>query len=573
MSQRVIDKPGWDVTYQIYPSSFNEGRDREPTGVGSISGITEKLHYLEELGVDAIWISPFFASPMKDGGYDIADATEVDPVFGTNADADKLIQQAHEIGIKVIIDFIPNHTSDQHAWFQESMLSRDNPKSDWYIWSDGIIDKDGNRQPPNNWASVFSISQIEARAQGKIPDLTDDDLTPPKSAWTWCKNRQQYYLHSFADFQPDLNWDNPEVRQALKDVMRHWLDRGVDGFRVDAVNYIGKNPDRLNEARNTAYRDGKDNPYDQWRRFNSSGYMLKLLPYMKELTDVLEEPLYKDRDLKIIFEAYMEPQDLKLIDHINPQLASSFNFGRLDLLTAPALIQKLHLDAYYASLPKGAKANQVTGNHDKPRIADVLGAEASRAMMLFNMMLPGQTFLYNGEELGLTGHKSIPPNRIKDPNGLRDASRTPMPWDDTRPNAGFSDADESQLYLPVNPEDLSKSVRSQVSDPKSDLSLTKKAIQLKKQIGATNYHPLSVSDTEGGASHGVIAYGVSGRTKALTVKNFSGEVRRVRIDSLHSLGNLAISSHQAEGLTEKDEVSLQDIILQPHQALVFTDLQ
>lgn len=573
MIRREADKSGWEVTYQIYPSTFNEGQEREPTGVGSLSGVTEKLDYLKELGVDAIWLSPFFASPMKDGGYDISNAIEVNPIFGTNDDADRLIQQAHERGIKVMIDFIPNHTSDRHSWFQQSRLSRDNPKSDWYIWSDGIIDQNGQRQPPNNWASVFSLPQVEARQRGEMPELSDGDLTPAKSAWTWCEQRRQFYLHSFADFQPDLNWDNLEVREAQKDIMRYWLDRGVDGLRIDAVNYIGKNPDRLNEERDKAYRDGEDNPYDQWKRFNSSGYMSKLLPYMRELTDVLEEPEYKDRDLKIIFEAYMDPQDLRIIDSINPKLASSFNFGRLDILSSSALLHKLQIDAYYANLPAGAQGNQVNGNHDKPLLADAIGAKAARAMMLFNLMLPGQTFIYNGEELGRTGHKSIPVHLIKDPNGLRDGSRTPMPWDDNKLNAGFSEAEPEKLYLPINPDDLPRSVRAQLTDPKSNLSLTKAAIKLKKQIGARHYHGLSVSDINGRASLDVVAFETRGQSRAITIKNFSEKVQHVRVHSSHRIGRLALSSYEVEEDTGDGLVHLQEVILQPRQAIVFTDLQ
>ncbi len=576
MSERLL-ATNWDnqVIYQIYPSTFNEDEQREPTGIGSIRGIIEKLDYIEELGVGTIWVSPFFQSPMEDGGYDISDATAVNPNFGRLEDFEELIEQAHQRGIKVVIDLIPNHTSDQHAWFRQSQQSRDTPKSDWYIWRDGRLDAAGQRQPPNNWASVFSLPQLEARQNGAMPELEPSENTPPLSAWAWSEPRQQYYLHSFASSQPDLNWQNPEVRRAIKDVMRFWLDRGVDGFRVDAVNYIGKNPDLPDEEADTSYREGEGmNPYDQLIRHNSTGYLPTMVPYIREMVAVLDEPQYVDRDLRLIFEAYMEGHDLRMIDQLAPSRASSFNFERLDHISSPAIIHKLLLDSYYDNLPDGSIANQVTGNHDKPRLASVLGAEAARSMLLFNMMLPGQTFVYNGEELGLTDHQSIPRAVIKDPNGLRDPSRTPMVWDDRQTNAGFSTVAGSQLYLPINPADLSKSVRQQTSNPQSDLSLFKAATKLKRLIAADRYHKRNViSHDSNGLSFDVVAFETSGRNRAMTIRNFSEKEQHVMTNTQYKLGSLALSSCSVEDRSRVGQVVLSDIVLQPHETVVFTDLK
>lgn len=576
MTERKSSSWQNDVIYQVYPASFNEDSTREQLGIGSIQGITEKLGYLEELGVDAIWISPFFASPMRDGGYDISNAQDVNPNFGTIEDAKGLIEAAHDRDIRVMIDFIPNHTSDQHEWFQESRQSRDNSKSDWYIWSDGIIDENGQPQPPNNWASVFSLPRLKARRNGELPGLSSDDLTPPKPAWTWCEERQQYYLHSFADFQPDLNWDNPEVRQAQKDVMRFWLDLGVDGFRIDAVNYVGKDPDLTDEEQNTAYREGVDNPYDQLRRYHSCGYPDKFYPYIQEMIDVLKEPPYKSRDLRIIFEAYMEEDEMRMINEQDPQYASTFNFGAIDMSWGDnALARKLQMDAYYASLPIGAIGNQVNGNHDKPRKASRHGEVQARAAAVFNLMLPGNVFIYNGEEIGLTDHDSIPPDRIQDPSGLRDPSRTPMVWDNTQPNSGFSKADSSQLYLPINPMDTDKAVSLQVDDAQSSLSLYRAAIKLRSDISPVEYVPHTVMHADGAElDDAVVGYGVIGSdgNETLVLTNFDDNERQVRVALFnYRLGQTALSSIDVAQESRQIDFS-SAVSLKPYESLVITDL-
>lgn len=543
---------GWDnaAVYQIYPNTFHEDSERDPqTGIGSIRGITEKLDYIKDTGFDAIWLSPFYVSPEYDGGYDVADMTDVNPELGTLHDMDELIAAAHERDIKVMVDYIPNHTSNVHAWFLQSRQSRDNEKSDWYIWADAVYDAAGNRQPPNNWASVFSWPQLERRQDGEISGLQPEDATPPVPAWTWDHEREQYYLHSFAYFQPDLNWANPAVRAAMKDTMRFWLDRGIDGFRVDAVNYIGKNitwdengrliaPD---EEQNTAYREGHDNPYDQLQRCNSCGYPPTFYAYLHEITAVLDEPDYHQRDTRMIFEAYMNDHELRQINEVDAAHASTFNFGALDR-PWEAESRKLHLDYYYHSLTSGMIANHVNGNHDKPRLATRLGADAARAAAVYTLLLPGMTFTYNGEELGLADG-DVPADRLKDPNGLRDPARTPIPWDDTQPNAGFSGAPETALYLPINTNDLEKSVRQQLSDSLSSLALYQAAIALSHEH-AGDYVPLRALDSVGEHDYDVVAYGRNSEQSQMTVLvNFSSLEQTTRLfDRERQLGTIALSS-------------------------------
>lgn len=553
----------WDngTIYQIYPSTFREDATRLPRGRGSIRGITEKIEYLhEQLGVDALWISPFYASPLADGGYDISDATQVHPELGTMADFEELVTHIHEHGMKLMVDYIPNHTSDTHAWFQESCQSQGNPKKDWYIWSDGgrdeagelILDESGKPQVPNNWASVFSLPQLEARRRGEFTELQPGDLTPPKSAWTWNDQRQQYYLHSFADFQPDLNWSNPHVREAMKNIMRFWLDKGVDGFRIDAVNYIGKNIKKdasghlvlPNEEYNTAYKEGIDNPYDQLLRYNSCGHPDTFYRYIKEMIDVLYEEPYRTRDTRLIFEAYMEENDLRTIDSIDPTKASSFNFGALDRISWEGLPRKTQLDYYYSRLPLNGVANQVNGNHDKDRLATRLGGEAARAAGLYAIMLPGQMFIYNGEELGLTNNTQIKPSMIKDPNGLRDPERTPILWDDSAINAGFSLADADDLYLPVNARDSGKSVVRQQHDARSSLSLYRHALEMKRELGAGEYVPLTTYNVDGHVEYNVVSYGRdSSHGEVTVVVNFTEQQKKVKLlDPARRIGHLALSS-------------------------------
>lgn len=577
------------TVYQIYPATFNE-HDERRTGIGSIRGITEKLDYLQELGVDAIWVSPFFVSPFQDGGYDIADYTDVDPDLGSLADIEELIREAHERSIKIMIDFIPNHTSDQHRWFQESRQSKDNPKSDWYIWHDGAADADGkplydetgNRLPPNNWASVFSLPEQEKRQNGMMPWLGDEDLTPRISSWRWDETRQQFYLASFARFQPDLNWENPEVVNALQETMRFWLDRGVDGFRIDAVNYIAKNPQFDDEETDTSYAEHTGlNPYDQLIRHQSCGYPGNFHERLSMLISVLKEPRYKHRDLRIIFEAYMEEDQLDEINSLDPDYASTFNFGAIDADWSDSNLTAriLQLRSHYGNLPRGAVGNQVLGNHDKPRVATRYGLEQARAAAVYSLMLPGNTFIYNGEELGLTDHHEIPEGVRKDPNGFRDPNRTPILWHHAQPNVGFSNAHPEALYLPINPNDRGKEVSKQLHDPRSHLELYRSALALRRLLQPkvfvsrdVEYSPASSRWHEQVAAYGIIG---ADHRESVVVTNFSDTEHRVTLANFHhGLGKVALSSHAQNPYRHGSQVLFDEgVSVLPYESVVITELR
>ena len=530
------------VVYQVYPWTFHEDPERDPQqGNGSIRGITEKLPYLEQLGANAIWLSPFYPSPMRDGGYDISNFTDVHPDLGTLDDFDELVRSAHEHHIRLMVDFIPNHSSDQHEWFQKSRR-REEGFDDWYIWHEGHIDEHGNRTPPNNWASVFSMPNKQARLRGEMSHLHEHEWTPPISAWTWDDVRQAYYLHSFAVEQPDLNWSNPYVRDAMKSAMRFWLDRGVDGFRIDAVNHTGKDMTLTNEDVNTAYNEGYDNPYDQLLRYYSADNPEPLHQYVWEMAQVLRDEAYVHRDTRIILEAYMGDSQLRDIDAIAPDVASTFNFGAL-ATDWHAQHRKIQMDYYYKRLQKKAIGNQVNGNHDKSRLASRLGDAGARAAAVMNLFLPGMRFVYNGEELGLVDDTTIPPERLQDPNGLRDPERTPMVWDDTMPNGGFSRADPSALWLPTNPADQHKAVNRQEHEPRSSLALYRAAIRLCRELPAAasgEYVPLHTDNDQ------VLAYGREDEdgNQLVVMVNFSRDKQGgIKVtDSRFVIGEAVLSS-------------------------------
>lgn len=554
------------VIYQIYPWTFAEDIERSPQlGHGSIKGIEQRLPYLEALGVNALWLSPFYPSPMVDGGYDIADFKNVDPALGTLEDFDDLVSAAHAKHIRLMVDFIPNHSSDKHEWFEKSRR-REEGFDDWYIWHPGNVDEHGTHQPPNNWASVFSMPQRKARAHGEMDWLRPDEWTPPLSAWQWDEVRNEFYLHSFAVEQPDLNWSNPYVREAMKDAMRFWLDRGVDGFRVDAVNHIGKNMDLPNEEVNTAYNEEwNDNPYDQLLNYNSCGYPAKLHEYVWEMCQVLKDEAYETRDLRMILEAYMGESDLRDIDAIAPEVASTFNFGGLSADWS-ARARKIQMDYYYERLLNDAVGNQVNGNHDKSRLAQRLGHNGARAAAVTTLFLPGMRFVYNGEELGLMD-ADIPEDRLQDPNGLRDPERTPIPWDDTQPNSGFSRAAPESLWLPANHADAHKAVSRQEQHDKSSLALYRAAIRLNHELEAATgeYVPLHTENDQ------VLSYGRRSPDgeQLIVMTNFSRNKQRgVKVsDSMFVMGQTILSSVTVE--RESRRVDLRaGVTLEPDESVV-----
>lgn len=560
--------------YQIYPWTFNEDKGRQPQlGNGSIKGITEKLDYLKnELGVDAVWLSPFYASPMADGGYDISDYCSVHPHLGTVEDFDEMMAEAHRHGVRVMIDLVTNHTSNEHEWFEKSRR-REDGYDDWYIWHAGKTDEHGNLiygddgKPlvPNNWPSVFSMSNRKKRDRGEMPWLQPHEWTPPVSQWYWDDLRGEYYLHTFAVEQPDLNWSNPYVRAGLKDVMRYWLDKGVDGFRVDAINHVGKDMSLQDEEVNTAYNeDWNENPYDQLQRYHSADYPEALHKYIWEMAQVFKEEQYAGRDIRMVLEAYVGEAQLRDMDAVEPSYAKTFNFGRM-LLDWNARNHKVQLDYYYARLHKTAVGNQVNGNHDNTRVATRLGDERARAAFVINLFLPGMTFIYNGEELGLHD-ANVPQDKLLDELGYRDPERTPIIWDDAAPNAGFSDAPADKLWLPVNSNDLHLSLTKQRQDSKSSFNLYVSALKIHQDLHAVQHGVYTSYYTD---NDHVLVYGrTSDDSQVVVLANFSDHEQTVRVsDSPFVVGEMAISSLSVE--ENLRDVDLRaGLVLAPHEAVV-----
>jgi alpha-glucosidase len=485
--------PRWwqtGVVYEIYPRSF---ADASGDGVGDLAGITARLDYIEWLGVDAIWIAPFYRSPMADFGYDVADHTAVDPLFGSLADFDALLEAAHRRGIRVIVDYVPNHTSDQHAWFQASRSSRDDPQRDWYTWRDPAP----GGGPPNNWISMFG-----------------------GTAWEWDERTGQYYLHSFLKEQPDINWREPATRSAMLDVLRFWLDRGVDGFRIDVAQFVAKDP---------ALRDNPPNPHPE-RLAHLGEWRHQLHAYDHSHPDMHD--IY--REIRRLVDTY--PGNRVTIGELHdPELDAWARFYGQDLdeIHLPFNFHLLQADWNAASvravvdgisgvLPRGAWANWVLGNHDQPRVASRLGQAQARVAMMLLLTLRGAPTLYYGDELGME-NVAIAPDRLRDPWGKtepaqgRDPERTPMQWDDS-PNAGFCPPD-IEPWLPLSPDWRTRHVARQRDDPTSLLSLTRRLLELRRRTPALlvgDYAPLE-------APEGVFAYTrrAAGEATMLVALNFT----------------------------------------------------
>jgi alpha-glucosidase len=435
------------VIYQIYVRSF---QDTDGDGVGDIKGIAARLGYLSWLGIDAIWISPIFPSPMADFGYDVSDYCNIDALFGSLKDFDALLTSAHAQGLKVILDFVPNHTSDHHPWFIESRSSRKNPKRDWYIWRDGSSDG----SPPNNWASQFG-----------------------GSAWTLDPPTGQYYLHSFLREQSDLNWRNPDVRTAMYNVLKFWLDRGVDGFRVDVIWLLIKDAALRDNPGNPNYRPTEAGIHRFLQIYNAD--QPEIHDVIAEMRSVLER--YQERVL--IGEIYLPLE--RLVSYYGKDLGGAqlpFNFQLIHAAWTASSISKL-VTAYEAALPSGGWPNWVLGNHDQPRIAARVGAAQARIAAMLLLTLRGTPTLYYGDELGI-GKVTVPPEDVQDlweknEPGLglgRDPSRTPFQWD-ASPNAGFSCV---KPWLPVDPGYPACNVDVLRNDSKSILVLYRRLLAIRR---------------------------------------------------------------------------------------------
>ncbi len=486
--------PWWRgaVIYQIYPRSFC---DANGDGVGDLEGVLQKLDYVARLGVDGIWLSPFFRSPMKDFGYDVSDYRDVDPLFGRLADFDRLLARAHDLGLKVIIDQVWSHTSNLHPWFLESAASRDNPKADWYVWAEAKPDG----SPPNNWLASFG-----------------------GPSWTWNPRRRQYYLHNFLSEQPDLNYWNPKVQDAILDVARFWLDRGVDGFRLDVINYIFHD------------RDLRDNPVagynrpppttTQFQKHVQDRSRPEALGFLGRLRALLDS--YDDR--MTVGEIFDEDMLARQQEYTLPpsRLHTAYSFF---LLHASAGSPGLFARALGAWAEAPGWPSWSLGNHDVERFASRLSSSGDRRqvriLLAALLCLRGTIFLYQGEELGLPQAR-VPFERLRDPFAIaaytggsgRDGARTPIPWTSGGAAAGFSESGET--WLPIDPAHRELAVAAQEGDPHSTLAFARRLIALRRMHPALRHGGAEVRD----APAGVLAFErVAGESRLLCVFELDGQ--------------------------------------------------
>ena len=502
----MSDAPWWRgaVTYQIYPRSF---LDTDGDGVGDLPGIIERLDYVASLGVDAIWIAPFFRSPMADFGYDIADYRDVDPLFGTLADFDALLAKAHRLGLKVMIDQVLSHTSIEHAWFRESRESRDNPKADWYVWADAR--EDGSA--PNNWLSLFG-----------------------GPAWKWEPRRGQYYLHNFLASQPDLNFHHPDVRAAILDSVRFWLDKGVDGFRLDAINFcfhdreLRDNPPKPKEKR-VGRGFSPDNPYAfQYHYYNNT--QPENLAFLGELRALMD----RYPDVATLGEISSEDSLATMAEYTRPgRLHMGYSFELLTDDFSAAHIRGT-VQALEAQMTDGWPCWAIS-NHDVERVLTRWGRDQPSpqlANLLAAMVcsLRGSVCVYQGEELGLT-EAELPYESLQDPYGIafwpqfkgRDGCRTPMPWNEADAHAGFS---RGTPWLPVPQEHRVLAVSRQDADPHSVLNGFRAFMRWRKSQPALRWGDIAFIDT----AEPVLAFTrrLDGQT-VLVVFNLAGAAVDIRL--------------------------------------------
>lgn len=461
LSNDLSNNPDWwrgGVIYQIYPRSY---QDSNGDGIGDLKGITQRLPYIATLGVDAIWISPFFKSPMDDFGYDVSDYCDVDPMFGTMADFDELLATAHKLGLRIMIDLVLSHSSDQHPWFKESRKDKTNPKSDWYVWADPK--EDGT--PPNNWLSIFG-----------------------GSAWQWDGAREQYYLHNFLASQPDLNFHCPDVQDALLDVTRFWLEKGVDGFRLDTINFyvhdkeLRSNPPLPVEQRDESIAP-RVNPYNHQLHLHSKNQP-ENLDFLKRFRSLLDE--YPARTA--VGEVGDPQMGLDLMGQYTAgdervHMCYSFEFLSAHQPTAARFAEVMETVDEKVS---DGWACWAFSNHDVIRHATRwnLNDNAKQTLATLIMCLRGSVCIYQGEEIGLY-EADVAFEDLQDPYGIefwpefkgRDGCRTPMVWENDNSNAGFSSA---KPWLPVSGEHMQQAVTEQDTNPASLLNHYRNAIRFRQ---------------------------------------------------------------------------------------------
>jgi alpha-glucosidase len=463
------ETPEWwrgAAIYQIYPRSFT---DSNGDGIGDLPGITAKLDFVASLGVDAIWISPFYTSPMRDFGYDVADYCDVDPIFGTLADFDTLVARAHVLGLKVVIDQVYAHSSDLHPWFAESRASRANPKADWYVWADAKADG----SPPTNWQSVFG-----------------------GPAWTWDARRGQYYMHNFLKEQPQLNLHNPDVQEAVLGIARFWLDRGVDGFRIDALNFVMHDPDLRDNPPAPDRGRTRTRPFDFQLKLRNQSHpdIARFIERIRALTD---EYANEHRVIFTMAEIGGDNSDAEMKEYTagDRRLNSAYGF---DFLYAQALTSDLvcRTVAQWPAESGTGWPSWAFENHDAPRAISRWCKQGDvdaflRLKLALMAALRGNVILYQGEELGLE-QDDIPFELLQDPEAIanwpltlsRDGVRTPLPWQADLPHGGFT---HGIPWLPLSEKNLGRAIDRQESDPNSLLHLTRALVGLRKKEPALRF--------------------------------------------------------------------------------------
>jgi alpha-glucosidase len=533
------------VGYQIYPRSF---QDSNGDGIGDLQGIISRLDYIKNLGIDVIWICPMYKSPNDDNGYDISDYQDIMAEFGTMSDFDQLLKEVHARGMKLIIDLVPNHTSDEHQWFVESRSSKDSPKRDWYIWRDG---KDGGE--PNNWESIFG-----------------------GSAWEYDEKTDQYYMHLFSVKQPDLNWENPEVRQAIYEMMRWWLDKGIDGFRIDAISHIKKRPGL------------PDMPNPKKEKYVSSFDMHMNQEGIHEFLQEFKDETYGQYDVMTVGEANgVKTEDAHLwVGEDEGKMNMVFQFEHLDLWDAEKK-KELDVIGLKETLTRWQKGLENNGwnalfieNHDKPRVVSTWGNDeeywyqSATSMAAMYFLMQGTPFIYQGQEIGMTNVQfpSIDDYddvavknmyRLKREAGVsheeimeiiwasaRDNSRTPMQWS-TEANAGFT---TGTPWMKVNPNYLTINVGKQENDAESVLSFYKKMIRLRKEIDVFTYGIYDLLDAE---HPKVYAYTRSGENdKVIVVSNLTKSVAEFEVDE-SQFTELLLNNYPFDEGTGSDVMTLR----------------
>lgn len=551
-----MEKKWWhrSVVYQIYPRSF---KDTSGNGVGDLRGIIEKLDYLKELGIDVIWLSPVYKSPMDDNGYDISDYQDIAPEFGTMADMDELIEEANARGIRLVMDLVVNHTSDEHPWFIESKLSKDSKKRDWYIWRDG---KDGAE--PNNWESIFK-----------------------GSAWQYDENTEQYFLHLFSKRQPDLNWDNEEVRQEIYKMINWWLDKGIDGFRVDAISHIKKEPGLID----------MDNPHNL--NYVSSFDKHMNVDGIHEYLEELNKNTFSKYDIMTVGEANgVDASESEMwVGEENGKFNMIFQFEHLNLWGEVGE-NKFNVKEYKKVLTKWQNALEGKGwnalfveNHDIPRVVSSWGndneylEESAKAFALMYFMQKGTPFIYQGQEIGMTNVRFDSIEKYNDVKSIniyeekinegvsvnealkavasisRDNARTPMQWDSTN-YAGFS---ENTPWIDVNENYKSINVESQLANENSVLNFYKKLIKIRKENLSLIYGRYDMILEE---DEKIYAYTRTlDNDKYVVIVNLSDEEALYKYDDLDLIyENLMLANYKV-----REHGILKEVVLKPYEARLY----